>query len=109
MTKCKHKRPNPIYAARKLVYLPRDERLAHKKYVDKTPAERANVDRIWVKTGTKIIDNVWRQLKTKHIPKELEVNENKIEEYVREGQRKHWLAEDDAWKAMGEVVHSAMC
>ena len=90
------------------MYLPRDQRLAHKRYLDKTPAERIDVDKVWVKTGTEIIDNVWRQLKTKHIPKELTVNEEKIDQYVREGQWKYWHAEDDLWKAAGAAIHAQM-
>ena len=64
------------------------------------------MDRLWVKTGTQIIDNVWRQMKVKGVPKELNVIPDKIDEYVRGFQWRHWHAEDDKWAAMGAALVS---
>ena len=60
-TKVTHKKPNPICAARKLMYLPHDQELAHKPFSCKTTAERKAVDKVRVKKGTQLIDNVSRQ------------------------------------------------
>ena len=38
---------------------------------ESVPQEKKSVEKVWVKTGTEIVDNVWRQMKTKGIPKEL--------------------------------------
>ena len=109
-THVKHKRPNPIYAARKLMYLSHDQRLVHKRYAAKTPSERKAVDKVWVKTGTQIIDNIWRQAKTKGIPKEMNtVSEHTLDSYVRELQWRHWNAEEDKWQCMGNVLADSMC
>lgn len=60
----RHKRPKPIYAARKLHCLPRDYSKTH------LPAERRGpTDKLWVMTGTQLIDNFWQQLKNKGMPK----------------------------------------
>ena len=45
-TNVKHKRPMPIYVARKLMYLPRDTALAHKRFVEKTTHERREVGKL---------------------------------------------------------------
>ena len=106
-TRVRHKRPNPIYAARRLMFLPHDQKLAHTRLKDKSASQKRAVTRTWVKTGTQLIDNFWRQLKTKGIPKEMTILEGKIDEYVREYQWRHWGAGEDLWKKAGAVMHSA--
>ena len=64
-TKVKHKRPHPIYVVRRLMYLPDDQRLVHVPLSKRPMRQRRRFSRIWVKTGTQIIDNVWRTFKTK--------------------------------------------
>ena len=54
----RHKRPNPIYAATWKHRLPRDYRKAHVKGLPKN-----QVNTVWVKKRTQLIDNVGRQLK----------------------------------------------
>ena len=89
--------------------LPHDMRLAHTKFKQQTQAQRAAIDKVWVKTGTEIIDNVWRQFKTKFIPKELKAETTaRVDEYAREAQWKYWHAENDMWETMGVVIADAM-
>ena len=100
----RHKRPRPVYAARWRHKLPRDQKLAHKPWKMLAKAQRAAFDIEWVMKGTQVIDGVWRQLKTKGMPKEASANEQKIDEHVREFQWSHWNAEVDKWMAKGEVM-----
>ena len=106
VTSVKHKKPMPIYAARRLVRLPHRAALAHTKLQEMNSEDRKAVQPTWVMSGTQLIDNTWRRLKSS-LPKELHGGDEVLEEYTREYQWKHWHAEDDLWKMMGQVISRA--
>ena len=96
----RHKRPRPIYAAKRLLYLPKDPSKTH------LPAEqRGPTDKLWVKAGTQTIDNTWMRLRAS-VPKGTHANEAQVEDTVREFQWRHWHGEDDKWVAAGELFES---
>ena len=97
----KHKRPHPLYSVKKLHFLPIDQKKTHVPR-----AQQGELQKRWVKTGTQLIDNVWRQLKEKGMPKTTIAKNDLIDKCVREFQWMHWHGEDDKWKAMGHVFEA---
>ena len=96
----KHKRPKPIYSMLKKHVLPKDQLKAHVK-VKSLPAREKEV--VWVKTGTQLIDNCWRQLRAIGLPKSTKAEDQIVNRRVREFQWHHWNAEADKWAEAGHV------
>lgn len=99
----KHKRPRPIYTALWRHVLPKDQMKAHTSLAKLAASEKETV---WVKKGTQLIDNVWRQLKLIGLPKSTKAEDAAVHPRVREFQWHHWHAEDDKWLAAGKVFTS---
>ena len=97
----KHKRPKPIYTALWRHVLPKDQSKAHTD-VKKLPASEKEI--VWVKKGTQLVDNVWRQLKLLGLPKSTKAEDTIIHQRVREFQWHHWNAQADKWRAAGEAL-----
>ena len=99
-TQVKHKRPNPIYVARRLLHLPDDAAKLH------VPRERRGPLRpLWVKAGTQIIDGVWKVLR-QHIPNNTKAEDSHLDCAVREFQWVYWNSGRDRWAALGDVFAS---
>ena len=97
----KHKRPKPIYTALWCHVLPKDQSKAHTD-LKKLPASEKET--VWVKKGTQLVDNVWRQLKLLGLPKSTKAEDSIVHHRVREFQWHHWNAEADKWRAAGETL-----
>lgn len=100
----KHKRPKPIYTALWRHILPKDQSKAHADIKDIKKLPASEKEEVWVKKGTQLIDNVWRQLKLLGLPKSTKAEDNVVHFRVREFQWHHWTAEKDKWVAAGDVV-----
>lgn len=98
----KHKRPKPVYTALWRHVLPKDQTKAHTDLKKLPPSEK---EVVWVKKGTQLIDNCWRQLKLLGLPKSTKAEDDAVHFRVREFQWHHWNAENDKWKAAGDVIH----
>ena len=66
---------------------------------------RGDQDRLWVKTGTQIIDNSWKRLRAT-IPQSTIAEDSIIDSAVREFQWFYWNGEVDKWRAVGELFSS---
>ena len=95
--------PNPIYTAKRLLVLPKDQRLVWTRFRDRTTTQRKEVDKIWVVAGNQLIDNFWKVLKNT-MPKTVTATSDvSIEKHVREAQWLYWNSDCDKWCAMSEV------
>ena len=83
----KHKRPRPVFSALWQHRLPKNQANAHTD-IRRLPAHE--VETVWVKKGTQLIDNVWRQLKLLGVPKCTKADETNIHYRVREFQFHHY-------------------
>ena len=83
-------------------------RLKTKAHTDlkKLPANEKEV--VWVKKGTQLFDNCWRQLKLLGLPKSTKAEDGAVHYRVREFQWHHWNAESDKFKAAGDVIQSLL-
>lgn len=94
----KHKRPRPVYSALWCHSLPRDQKKAHA-----LAKHKGEVDKVWVKKGTQIIDCVWKLLRKNGVPQNVKADASPIDRRVREWQWRHWNAEVDKWAALGPI------
>ena len=76
--------------------LPKNQSKAHTD-LKKLPASEKET--VWVKKGTQLVDNVWRQLKLLGLPKSTKAEEAIVHHRIREAE-----AEADEWRAAGETL-----
>ena len=80
---------------------------SRKRYHDvPDPLKAGAKKRIWVKTGTQIIDGIWRELR-RFVGKNKAVGSALVKQKVRSFQWMHWNRGKDLWHETGAMLHDA--